>query len=193
MKTDLLPGDVFMTRGSGFVSGAIRFFTRTIGEKRTRVNHVGVVVSGGGLTSAAVVEALIKVREIKLGDGYGPPKTDKVAIYRPINLTRTEIDTIVAEAREQVGKSYGFLKIVGHFLDWLLLGAYIFRRLTRNGDYPICSWLVAHAFAKAGKSFGVDPGAATPDDIWDFIVASPDKYEMVHPLEQLRPETGRFG
>ena len=92
---------------------------------------------------------------------------------------------VVAEAREQVGKTYGFLKILGHFLDWLLLGAYIFRRLTQNGDYPICSWLVAHAFDKAGKTFGVHPGAATPDDIWDFVVDNPDKYKRIRPLTRL--------
>jgi hypothetical protein len=67
------------------------------------------------------------------------------------------------------------------------MGAYIFRRLTQNGDYPICSWLVAHAFAKAGKTFGVQPGAANPDDIWDFIVDNPEKYGEIHPLVQLRP------
>ena len=40
----LEPGDVFLTRGSSFISRAIRFFTRSIGEKRTKVNHVGLVV-----------------------------------------------------------------------------------------------------------------------------------------------------
>lgn len=185
MTTELLPGDVFMTRGKGFVSRAIRFFTRTIGEKRTKVNHVGIIVSAGGFKESSEVEALIEVREVKLWYGYGPPSTDDVAIFRPTNLSPEEIEVIVAEAREQVGKTYGFFKILGHILDWLLLGAYIFRRLTQNGDYPICSWLVAHAFAKVDKTFGVAPGAATPDDIWDFIVDNPDKYREIHPLGRL--------
>ena len=51
--------------------------------------------------------------------------------------------------------------------------------------YPICSWLVAHAFKKAGKTFGVKPGAATPDDIWDFVRSNPDKYETVIELGPL--------
>lgn len=59
MTTELLPGDVFMTRGQGFVSRAIRIFTRTIGEKRTRVNHVGIIVSAGILKTSKEVEALI--------------------------------------------------------------------------------------------------------------------------------------
>ena len=108
-----------------------------------------------------------------------------VAVYRPLNLPPEEIDIIVAEAREQVGKKYGVLKLFGHLLDWLLLGAYVFRKITRNKKYPICSWLVAHAFAKAGKDFGVKPGAADPDDIWDFIEKNPYKYELVHPLKRI--------
>ncbi len=108
-----------------------------------------------------------------------------VAIYRPINLTEEEISFIISEAEEQVGKKYGYLKIVAHLLDWCLLGAYFFRRFTNSGKYPICSWLVAHSFSKENKHFGVEPGAAQPDDIWDFIIENPDKYEEVHPLKPI--------
>jgi hypothetical protein len=177
------PGDVFLTRGTGFLSKLIRFFTRTIGEERTKVNHVGVVVDGGDLETCVVVEALLRVCEHKLWSQYGPPKRDKVAVYRPINLTPNQIESVVAEAREQVGKKYGILKLLGHLLDWLLLGAYVFRRITRNGNYPICSWLVAHAFAEVGKDFGVHPGAANPDDIWDFAQEHREAYELIHPLQ----------
>lgn len=52
-------------------------------------------------------------------------------------------------------------------------------------SWPLCSWLVAHAFSEAGKNFGVEPGAAEPDDIWDFVSTQADKYECVHPLERL--------
>ena len=182
----LQPGDVFLTRGNSFISKAIRFFTRGIGEKRTKVNHVGLVVEEGDLRTATVVEALSKVTEHKLWDQYGPPKQDAVAVYRATNLTPEEIQTIVATARRQGGKKYGYRMIVAHFLDWLLLGAYCFRRLVRGSKYPICSWVVAHAFERAGKNFGVAPGAADPDDISDFIDAHPDIYQNVHPLTPLQ-------
>ena len=52
--------------------------------------------------------------------------------------------------------------------------------------YPICSWLVAHAFAKAGKTFGVPPGMASPDDIWDFVNEEPEKYSEIMPLGSIR-------
>lgn len=185
MDVIIKAGDVFLTRGKGFLSRAIHFFTRAIGEKRTKVNHVGIVVKEGTLENAIVVEALSKVKRHRLWDRYGPPKQDSVTVYRAINLGKEEIGIIVSEAESQVGKQYGYFKILAHLVDWVLLGAYVFRRVARNGEYPICSWLVAHAFAKAGKNFGVQPGAASPDDIWDFIQGHPQIYELVRPLEPL--------
>jgi hypothetical protein len=189
MNILLKKGDVFLTRGDGFISRAIRFFTREIGEKRTKVNHVGLVVQSGNLESAIVVEALTRVKRHKLWSQYGPPKKDLVAVYRAINLTQEQVDKIVAEAESQVGKKYGYLKIVAHLMDWSLLGAYMFRRMVPDGKYPICSWLVAHSFSKAGKHFGVEPGAGTPDDIWDFVAErKPSKYDQIHPLKLLAQE-----
>jgi len=188
MDIMLKPGDVFLTRGNAFISKAIRFFTRGIGERRTMVNHVGLVVEEGDLRTAMVVEALSRVKRHKLWSRYGPPKKDLVAVYRAVNLTEDEAKTIVDVAERQVGKKYGYRKIVAHFADWLLLGAYVFRRLVSDRKYPICSWVVAHSFSKADKYFGVEIGAATPDDIWDFIRENPDRYEKVHPLKRLGVE-----
>ena len=178
-------GDIFLTRGKGFLSIAIRICSRTIGEKRTKVNHVGIVVEDGTLETCIVVEALAKVQKHRLWEQYGPPSKSEVAIYRPSNLTNNELATIITAANRQVGKKYGYLKILAHLFDWILLGAYFFRRFFKNNKYPICSWLVAHAYSEAGKHFGVDPGAAEPDDIWDFIQENPDKYDLIYPLSTI--------
>ena len=185
MTVQVKPADIFLTRGHSFISKAIRFFSTTIGEKRTKVNHVGVIISEGTLEECIVIEALSRVKKHRLCEQYGPPKKDEIAIFRPTNLTEEEINIIIKEANKQVGRSYGYWKIVTHFLDWFLLGAYVFRRLTQNGNYPICSWLVAHAFSKANKHFDVNPGAAEPDDIWDFVTLHKDKYEEIYPLKRL--------
>lgn len=185
MKIQLQPADIFLTRGNSLISKAIRFFSRSIGESRTKVNHVGVVVSEGTLQDAVVVEALSTVKKHTLWKQYGPLSGDLVAIYRPLNLTNDEIKIIVAEAEQEVGRKYGYLKIVAHLLDWIFLGIYFFRRFTNNGIYPICSWLVAHAYSKAGKHFGCDPGAAEPDDIWDFVTGNTDKYKEIYPLRSV--------
>lgn len=186
MTQRLQVADIFFTRGSGLLSKAIRYFTRAIGESRTKVNHVGLVVKGGPVGRAVVVEALIRVKEHRLYAQYGGRgKRTSVAVYRPMDLTAEEINVIVATAKSYVGRRYGFLKIAAHLADWLLQGAYVFRRLAVMDDYPICSWVVAHAFKKAGKNFGVPPGAASPDDIWDFVTTNPDKYVEVRPLNPL--------
>lgn len=159
MNLQLEPADIFLTRKRGFGSWAIRFFTRHIGKSRTEVSHVGVVVEGGS----------------------------DVAIFRPLHLTPAERAVIVQTALRYVGKEYSYFKILPHLMDWVLQGAYVFRRLGGINDYPICSWLVAQAYAKAGETFGVPPGAASPDDIWDYVTAHPKKYLMLHPLAPLVP------
>ena len=188
MGIALEPGDIFLTRGYGFFSWAIRFVTRSIGEKRTKVNHVGIVVQRGDIKTAIVVEAQSKVVRHKLWSRYDPPKKDLMAVYRATNLTIEQVKDIVAEAEKQVGKKYGFLMIAAHLKDWLFLGIYFFRRMIPGSKYPICSWVVADAFAKIGKDFGVEVGMATPDDIWDFVVNNPDKYKEIHPLKLLGQE-----
>jgi hypothetical protein len=54
-------------------------------------------------------------------------------------------------------------------------------RLVQHYDIPVRE-LIAHSFAKAGKDFGVPPGAALPGDIWDFIQCHQGIYTEVYPL-----------
>ena len=178
------PCDIVLTQGQTLLSRAIRRCTRRVGETRTQVNHVGIVVEAGSPPAdAIIVEALHRVQRHPLGKRYRNGRSD-VAIYRPTNLTLPERKRIVDAANSYVGRPYGYLKIVLHLLDWLILGAYVFRQLGRSERYPICSWLVAHSFKKVGKHFGVPPGAATPDDIWDFVRESPH-YACIRELRPL--------
>lgn len=185
MSEHLQPADIFLTRGSGFVSRAIRFFSRRIGEPRTKASHSGIVVEGGLLDQAVVVEALSTVKRHRFMGRYGSKVGTEVAIYRPLNLSHEEQKTVVQTAESYVGRKYGYFQIVGHFFDWFLQGAYVFRRLTRSDKYPICSWVVAQSFAKINKFFSVDPGAASPDDIHDFVTQNPDKYREIRKFTPL--------
>jgi hypothetical protein len=180
----LQPGDVMLSRSRGIVGWAIATFTRHIGESRTKATHSAVVVEGGPLRAAVIVEALSTVKRHRLWDRYAGSNKE-VALFRPLNLSDAQIASVAAKAESYVGRPYGYLKIVAHWADWLLQGAYVFRRLTNEDRYPICSWVVAHAFAAAGKHFGVDPGAATPDDIWDFVTEHPEIYREVRALTRL--------
>lgn len=181
-NTVFRPGDVYLTKGTSFVARLIRTFTTRFGESRSQVNHVGIVVTEGGVDRAVVVEALSKVKKHPMARYQNKTKT-AVAVFRPLDLTPEQIGMVVAKALEYEGRSYGYGKIVAHFLDWVLQGAYLFRRLTSDDRYPICSWVVAYAFEKARpRFFGVDPGSADPDDIWDWIVDHPDLWEQVRAL-----------
>ncbi len=179
----LAPGDLFFTRGAGFVSVLIRFFTRSIGEARSEVSHVGLVVGGGPIERAVVVEDLSRVRRHRLWARYSRKRRTAVAVYRAKNLNAEQIRKIVEKAEAYEGREYGWPTIVAHFLDWLLQGAYFFRRIIGGDDYPICSWVVAHAYKEVGLHFGVEARAASPDDIWDFVVEKrPDLYDEIRPL-----------
>jgi len=180
----LEPCDIFFTHSDSILGKGIRFCTRSIGEEKTKVNHVGAIVTEETIDKAQAIEALTKVRRHTLMSQYGGG-SDKVAIYRPLNITPEQALTITAKLNEYEGRTYGYAKIVTHWLDWCLNGAYVFRRLTGSDRYPICSWVVAQAFSHAGLDFGVKPGAATPDDIWDYCVKHKDKYELVLPLMKI--------
>ena len=182
---ELQPADIFLSRSRTLLGALIRFFTRAFGERRTRVNHVGVVVEGGDVQSAVVVEALAFVRKHRLWSRFGGSRRHQVAVYRPRGMSADDALTIVKSAEDDVGQKYGWLMVAAHFLDYLLLGAYVFRRLIRADDYPICSWVVAWAYQKTGRDFGVPAAAASPDDIWDYVRSHPDEYEEILPLATL--------
>ena len=110
-----------------------------------------------------LVEALSKVRKGKLGDCYGNQFV-KIAVFRPKDLSVGEKKAIVQKANSYVGRKYGYIKIIAHWLAWFLLGAYFFRRFTKMDKYPICSFLVAKSYAEGGKFFGMHPGQAQPVD-----------------------------
>ena len=187
MNVELQSGDVFLTKGNSFVSKAIRFLTRDKGESRTEVNHVGVVVVDGNVQNAVIVEASSKVVRRTM-NSYYKSKNTKVAVYRYRNLTDTEEDIIADYSESMVGAKYGYLKIVAHFLDWCLGGVYFFRRFAQMERYPICSWIVAYAYQDAGLGFGVRANAASPDDIWDWVVKPENGWVEIHPLELLSKE-----
>lgn len=187
--TYLKPGDIILTRGEGWLDEAVRRFSAVGKEKEAFVNHVGIVVRGGqdfpfekGQHEAIIVEALSHVKRHPLRDQYGDGKT-QIAIFRPKLINKYKISKIVKKANEYVGDSYGYIKIVAHLLDYFLGGAYFFRRLANMDKYPICSWLVAEAYASIGHNFGVPAGAASPDDIYDYCRKYKEEFEEIRFLK----------
>lgn len=174
----LKPGDIIFVRSRSIVAPLIRLFTRNSGERRTRVNHVGIVID-----KFTFVEAV--------GTGVAHRRFDEprwrdcdVAIYSNPWLSKFERTVLASRAMEYVGKKYGFGKILAHFGDWLLGGRYVFRRLAGSDRYPICSWVVAQSYRRIGIRFGVTANEAAPDDIWDWVNQPHllEKWEAIVPL-----------
>lgn len=147
----------------------IRWCTRDEKEAPTVISHVGIMVS-----ETEIVES--KTRTVQ--HPFTPPATN-CWVYRK-NLTLEQQDIIVAKAKEYVGNSYGWLKILAHAADHLLFrDYYVMRRLCRFDKYPICSWVVAYAYAKIGYQFKGPPWACTPDDIWDTVTTQSDWHTVL--------------
>lgn len=164
----LNPGDVVLVHGTGWLSRAIRFLEP--GPSWT--SHCAIAVD-----SVNIVEALSRgVVERRLDTAY---PTSRVRVYRPINIPQSTLVHIARRAEKFVGRPYGFGKLALHALDGMLGGMYVFRRLAFLDRYPICSFVVASAYADEGFHFGVPEREATPDDIHDFVVREREKYERV--------------
>jgi hypothetical protein len=166
----LKPADIVLVHGRGWLSDAIRKLTRSTGEEKSWASHVGLATG-----DRYIVEALVRgvvAREMPYGQR-------SAQVWRPRNLSKTDKRIITRHALDYVGEKYGWGKAVLHGLDGALGGVYLFRRLAFVDAWPICSWIVASSYAKAGYTFGVDVGAASPDDIWDFVHSRADKYERV--------------
>jgi hypothetical protein len=180
-------GDIFFVRGASLLSRAIRFTERHIGSGGGAVNHVGVIVTDGLVQNVTEVEALSHVRIATLWRSYASGG-DRVAIYRDTRLTPTLRASVATRARQYVGDTYGYGKIILHFLDWCLFGAYVFRRLGGMDRYPICSWVVAFAYFRgASITFGTPPAEASPNTIYAHVVAHPEWFMRVRELEALTP------
>lgn len=179
-------GDIFCTRAHTRLGRLIRWGGRDRGEDYTVVNHVGEFTTGGPLCEALGVEALGHgVREHNIYQRY-LKRQDGISIFHLTHLTPAQRRKVVRVARSYVGRRYGFVKIVAHVLDALFGRVYFFRRLCRMKCYPICSWVVAFAYAEVGVIFkGVAKEGCQPDDIWDHCLMSRD-WCTVLPIQRLR-------
>lgn len=169
-------GDVVLTRGTSWVARAIRTMTRERNEAPTLVNHAAIVTEPRDTWGeTVVVEAIGKgVVQRKLADGYDLSQPG-VQVWRHRNPDIGKLAAI--RARLQIGRKYGYLKLLAHAADWLILrGRFrVFRRIVRLDRWPICSYLVAEAYHEAANVLGIDvwPGFVaqemTPDDIFDTV------------------------
>lgn len=196
-----LPADVVLTRSDTWLGRVIRAAERRPNDVAV-YNHVGVITYAGLVPppegwndagysfaprGAIMVEALGHVMQHSVWEGYGPAKGSKqsvIAVYRPFTTTSGQRSIVAAKAETFVGQRYGWWKLGAHLLDAgisKVAGRDVraARKLLFWDARPICSFLVAEAFAAAGLNFGVAPGTADPHDIENFCSEKVDKYHRV--------------
>lgn len=173
---EFLPGDLVLTASTGWVGRIIRWGTQEHGEPRTLFNHVGMVVDHQG----TIVEALTTVEMHNIAEHYGG-RGDRVAIFRPVNISYPTREQMATQIVDAVGQRYGYGKIALHVFDGIL-GKLpinlppIFTRFAFVDSYPICSYLVARIYADYGLHFGINARFASPDDIGDFVTTDNAPY-----------------
>lgn len=164
-------GDIIGVRSEGLISWSIALGSCSIGEKHTRISHVGMITKGGSWDKALITEALTTVVERPISS-Y---KNVKMVIYEP-RISMDVASLLVKKALDYKGRKYGWLKIAAHFGDFCLNGAYFFRRFCKMDRYPICSWLVGHCYSQIGVLFDKPIKALQPDDIDDFCLVHPNQF-----------------
>jgi len=174
--TEFKCGDVVCELGQSFFGRAIRWFTRSWGEKGTWASHTGHMID-----DTHIAEALAKFTIQPLDVAR------RVKVWRlKVGLSESEEICIRVKAQHWLGKSYGWWKNGAHAIDCLLekitpfKHVYLFRRFIGVADYPICSWATGWTYDECvGYRFGVPPNAAAPDDIADWCETHPDDWELI--------------
>ena len=172
MMPVLEPADVVLVRHSGIVAMLIRRFSQGRNEPGTLWDHVEVAIGPDQTIGSSWRGTGIRPMADVVAD------SERTQVWRLEGL-QLKRKVVTERALEYHGCAYGKLKIIAHGLDGLLGGAYLFRRLCRMDNYPICSWLVAYAYDSVGERFsGLPPNAVQPDDIGDHVRADP-RWELV--------------
>ena len=162
-------GDIVHIQKNSILARLVRWGTRAKGEEETWASHTALVLDvAHGVLIIEAISPRVTIRPMAV---YTRPGVRVVISRCPGGLTQREKASVVAKAREYCSRRYGYLKVAAHALDRLLNNRYLFRRLARVDNYPICSWLVAFVYDRSlGIQFSVPPNAAQPDDILDSCV-----------------------
>ena len=167
-KSILQTGDVIHVQSRGILSKMVRFFSRARKEEPSWASHSAMVLRVG--EEIEIIEALWRTL-IRPITAYKGKKSKLLVCRKPGGIEEERKQKMIEKAEYYEGKPYGFWEIAFHVLDRLLNNSYVFRRLIKHNDYPICSWLVAYVYDRVlGYHFGAPPNAAQPDDLLDHCI-----------------------
>ena len=172
-------GDIFLSHKIGNpIFNIVKRATTAPGEEETFATHTGIFINAFQVIEADVGGVVITDFFQKYGEKHD------LFVFRP-DISEKYQNQLAFFARDYLGRKYGFFKIILHASDWILSEItrkekYFFRKLAKNNNYPICSWLVAHCFKKIGLDFGINPNYCQPDDIYDYCLRNEDLYKLIY-------------
>jgi hypothetical protein len=117
-----------------------------------------------------------------------PPKSrfkdrrySRKIIFRPKDLTVNYLDSVAqAYYDKNVGKKYDFFRILLMGLNWLFRTTW-FTDHYKNKELDICSEFVARMYDRMNYPCSPnEPNSTTPDCIYDYCLAHPDRFEVVY-------------
>lgn len=177
--------DLCFSRGKSAFGKAIRWATTGSGEKKSLVNHVF------GITGIkkdclkidySIIEALSRVKKTNLFDYDNG--IDEVIIIRPLGVTPSEKYYVVLEVEKSLGQIYSPLRIVGQFIDNMIMKILpvevsFFDRISAPFS-KICSVLWSIPLSRIGVKFGASfAGGLDPDEMLDYCLTNPSEFDVV--------------
>ena len=169
-KGNMREGDIIAMRSDTWLSRQIRKVeSRADGGELALVSHVGLFI-----THDVVIEARARVVCTTFPDGF---IGNEYIVLSPTNVTAVQRVAIAKASLLFSARGYGYLKILGQALDVLSGSRWFTSNIFTIDKFPICSYVVAEAYAAAGLDFGVPTKSTTPDDILDYAMRNPAKYE----------------
>ena len=170
------PADLIFVRSATALGWAIRWFERAMGEPQSWTNHVAGIGKSDNVIEAQTRVITSPFEEWRVGKDY--------QIWRTTDLDDEGRMVVADYAERQIGRRYGYGKLIPHLLDGLLSkvaggSPYVFRRMLFGDKYPICSWVWAYAYHEKGLDFGSSPRKVSPDDQLDFVIEHPLKWFRV--------------
>lgn len=170
-------GDVFHSASDRRRSRLIRWAGREA-DGPAEVNHSGLVVEGGPIRECVVIEAVGRIRKVRIGDAYRPD--ERITVWRPLNIPPDDLEVIIAAAEADVGKRYPWEQLLLHLADAAIPGRpVLFRRFAGVSGRYVCSASLGVWFATGGYTYGsANPAALSPDDIHDYNRTHPRHWAM---------------
>lgn len=162
----LSKGDIILIKSYSLFGKIIRIKS-TSDSGNARYNHAERYIDNGKCISQ---QWTVRIHNLKR---YFHGKHN-ISVWHNKTYTNDQRDCLITSALHYVDRSYDWISVVGHFLDWLLRLNYFAKKF----NFPHktnCSEFVTLIEKLINSTISYKPiEQTTPDDIYDYISNHPD-------------------